>query len=68
MIKEDIRIKKVIVHILDSMVGLPVLSDKEIEFGSDFADFCGNIFIRLQAVMTVRHVAFMKKNQKFSRW
>ena len=39
MIKEEIRIKKVIVHILDSTVGLPVLSDKEIEFGSDFADF-----------------------------
>lgn len=37
--KEDIRIKKVIVHILDSLTGLPVLSDTEIECGSDFADF-----------------------------
>lgn len=39
MQKEDIRIKRVIVHILDSTVGLPVLSDSEIEFGSDFAEF-----------------------------
>lgn len=39
MIKEDIRIKRVIVHIMDSAVGLPVLSDTEIEFGSDLADF-----------------------------
>ena len=39
MQKEDIRIRHVIVHILDSTVGLPVLSDSEIEFGSDFADF-----------------------------
>lgn len=39
MIKEDIRIRKVIVHIMDSTVGMPVLSDREIEFGSEFADF-----------------------------
>lgn len=39
MIKEDIRIRKVIVHIMDSTVGMPVLSDQEIEFGSEFADF-----------------------------
>lgn len=39
MVKEDIRIKKVIVHILDSTIGMPVLSDTELEFGSEFADF-----------------------------
>ncbi len=39
MMKEDIRIKKVIVHILDSTVGMPVLSDTELEYGSEFADF-----------------------------
>lgn len=39
MVKEDIRIKKVILHILDSTIGMPVLSDEEIEFGSEFADF-----------------------------
>lgn len=39
MVKEEIRIEKIIVHILDSTVGMPVLSDEEIDFGSDFADF-----------------------------
>lgn len=39
MIKEEIRIKKAIVHILDSTVGMPVLSDGELEFGSEFAEF-----------------------------
>lgn len=36
---EDISLKKVIVHILDSYISMPVLSDKELEYGSDFADF-----------------------------
>ena len=39
MIKENVRIKKVIVHILDSTIGMPVLSDTELEYGSEFADF-----------------------------
>ena len=37
--KEDISIKKVIVHILDSYISMPVLSDKELEHGSDLSDF-----------------------------
>lgn len=39
MIKENIRIKKAIVHIMDSTIGMPVLSDTELEYGSEFADF-----------------------------
>lgn len=39
MIKEDIRIKHIIVHILDSTIGMPVLSDRELEYGSEIADF-----------------------------
>ncbi len=39
MIKENIKIKKAIVHIMDSTIGMPVLSDTELEYGSDFADF-----------------------------
>lgn len=39
MQKDEIRIRHVIVHILDSTVGLPVLSDSEIECGFDFAEF-----------------------------
>lgn len=39
MNKEDIRIRKVIIHIMDSTIGMPVLSDTELEFGSEIADF-----------------------------
>lgn len=39
MIKGDIIIRNAIVHILDSTVGMAVLSDTELSFGSDFADF-----------------------------
>ena len=39
MVKEEIRIKKAIVHILDSTIGMPVLSDAELDFGSEFARF-----------------------------
>lgn len=39
MNKEDIRIKHIIVHILDSTIGMPVLSDTELAFGSEVADF-----------------------------
>lgn len=39
MDKGDIRIRKAIVHILDAQVGMPVLSDNELDFGSDMSDF-----------------------------
>lgn len=39
MNKEDIRIKKMIVHILDASIGMPVLSDTELSYGSEIAEF-----------------------------
>lgn len=39
MEKEDIVIRKIIVHILDSAVGIPALSDSLLESGIDFYDF-----------------------------
>ncbi|MFI3201468.1 MAG: nucleoid-associated protein [Eubacteriales bacterium] len=39
MVKEEIRIKQVIIHIMDALVGMPVLSDEVIDFGSEFAEF-----------------------------
>ena len=39
MNKEDIRIKHIIVHILDSTIGMPVLSDTELLYGSEVAEF-----------------------------
>lgn len=39
MDRDDIIIKKVIIHILDSYMGMPVLSDKELECGPDLYEF-----------------------------
>ncbi|MCI8484998.1 MAG: nucleoid-associated protein [Lachnospiraceae bacterium] len=39
MEKGEIRIQKIIVHILDSTLGMPVLSDTLLDHGSDLGDF-----------------------------
>lgn len=39
MDKSEIQIKNAIVHIMDTSLGMPVLSDEELDFGSDFSDF-----------------------------
>ena len=39
IVAEEIYIRKVIVHIMDNMVGMPVLSDQMVEFESDLAEF-----------------------------
>ena len=58
MVKEEIRIEKVIIHILDSMVGMPVLSDTEIDFGSDFADFLKEHIYKISSGDDVRTCRF----------
>ena len=47
MQKEDIRLRQVIIHIMDSTMGMPVLSDQVIDFGSDFGDFLRAHIFRL---------------------
>ena len=39
MKSEDMILKAAIIHILDSSVGIPVLSDTPLEIGPDFSDF-----------------------------
>ena len=39
MNRDEIIIKKVIIHILDASVGMPVLSDRELSCGPDLYDF-----------------------------
>lgn len=39
MVKEEIRLRSVILHILDSSTGEPVLSDDVLEMGSELTDF-----------------------------
>lgn len=64
MLKEDIRIKQVIVHILDSTVGLPVLSDSVIDFGSDFADFLREHIYRIVAGDDSKDCEFYKEQSE----
>lgn len=45
--KEDIRVMRGILHILDSAMGMPVLSDEELDTGSDFYDFLKSHIYRL---------------------
>lgn len=60
MTKGDIVIRNAIVHILDSTVGIPVLSDRELSYGSDFADFLKEHIYRVL-------VSDDKKNCEFIR-
>lgn len=39
MLKDDMIMKTGIIHILDSSMGMPVLSDYEMEMGTDLSDF-----------------------------
>lgn len=64
MVKEEIRIEKIIVHILDSTVGMPVLSDEEIDFGSDFADFIKEHIHKVASGDDVRTCAFYENESK----
>ena len=52
--KEEIHIGQVIVHILDSTVGMPVLSDKVLDYGSDFADFLKAHIFRIDTSDEIR--------------
>ncbi len=47
MNKEDIRIKRMIIHILDSTIGMPVLSDTELDYGSEVAEFAREHIVRI---------------------
>ena len=58
MQKEDIRLRQVIIHIMDSTMGMPVLSDQVIDFGSDFGDFLrAHIFRSLLSICIIQLIA-----------
>lgn len=60
IIKEEIRIKQVIVHIMDATVGMPVLSDTVIEFGSELADFLKEHIARIASGDDCKQCEFYK--------
>ncbi len=64
MEKSDIRILKAIVHILDSTTGTPVLSDSELEFGSDFSDFLREHIWKIMSGDDVKKCRFIQEESK----
>lgn len=64
MIKENIRIKKAIVHIMDSTIGMPVLSDTELEYGSDFAEFIKEHISKISSGDDAKECRFYKEESE----
>lgn len=67
MNKENIRIKNVIVHIMDSTIGMPVLSDSELEYGSDIADFLKEHIARISSGDDAKECRFYKEESEIYR-
>ncbi len=64
MNREDIRIKKVIIHILDSTIGMPVLSDTELEYGSEIADFLKEHIAKISSGDDAKECRFYKEESE----
>lgn len=64
MNKEDIRIKNVIVHILDSTIGMPVLSDTELEYGSEIAEFLKEHIAKISSGDDAKECRFYKEESE----
>lgn len=63
MQKEDIRLQQVIIHIMDSSMGMPVLSDQVLDHGSDFGDFIRAHIYRLMESDDMKKCTFDEDSQ-----
>lgn len=64
MNKEDIRIRNVIVHIMDPTIGMPVLSDTELEYGSEIAEFLKEHIARICAGDDAKECRFYQEESE----
>lgn len=64
MEKDEIRITHTIVHILDSTVGTPVLSNGLLDHGSEFGDFLRSHIHRVMTSDEVRNCSFVQEESK----
>ncbi len=67
MNKEDIRIRNVIVHIMDPTIGMPVLSDTELEYGSEIAEFLKEHIAKISSGDDARECCFYKEESEIYR-
>lgn len=63
MDKGDIRLENVIVHIMDSTVGMPVLSDSALDFGSDMSEFVREHIVRVYTNDDIKKCSFMEESE-----
>ena len=64
MKKEDIRVKKIIVHIMDSTIGMPVLSDTELVYGSEVAEFVREHIAKIGSGDDVKECRFYQQESE----
>lgn len=67
MENEELRLEHAIIHILDGSVGMPVLSDRELEYGSDFGDFLRAHILRISQSDDIKHCSFDKEESAVYR-
>lgn len=60
MQKEDIQLQQVIVHIMDSTMGMPVLSDQILDWGPDLGDFLRAHIFRVMESDEARQCVFQE--------
>ena len=64
MNKEDIRIKRMILHILDATIGMPVLSDTELLYGSETAQFVREHIAKIAAGDDAKECRFYQEESE----
>lgn len=67
MVKEEIRIRKMILHILDSTTGEPVLSDDVLEVGAELQEFIRDHIAKLFAGDDSKKCEFHKQESEIYR-
>lgn len=60
IIKEEIYLRRVIVHIMDANAGMAVLSDKEMDYGADLAEFIKEHIARVDSGDECKECEFYK--------
>lgn len=63
MLKDDMIMKTGIIHILDSTMGMPVLSDYEFDLGSDLSDFLKAHIEKFTESDDVKHCQFSEESE-----
>lgn len=64
LVKEEINLRKVILHVLDSTTGQPVLSEKPLEYGSEFSEFIKNHLANVFGGDDCKKCAFHKQESE----